>query len=223
MASRGRGRPAAGDPATPSDGELLDAALVAFADRGFDGTSVRELARALDVSHNLIPQRFGSKERLWYLAVDHGFGRLAAEMGAALADPPGDDVAQLRALVVRFVAANATRPSLLRIINQEAASPGPRLDFLFERYIEPVRQFGATVLADLQASGQVRTSSVALMYFLMTHGAGGPLSLGALAERFGETVDPDDPEAVRRYSEEAVEVLFEGLLTRDAEPGSGVN
>jgi hypothetical protein len=132
-------------------------------------------------------------------------------------------VAQLRALVVRFVAANATRPSLLRIINQEAASPGPRLDFLFERYIEPVRQFGATVLAGLQASGKVRTSSVALMYFLMTHGAGGPLSLGALAERFGETVDPDDPEAVRRYSEEAVEVLFEGLLTRSDDHAPGVN
>ena len=36
---------------------------------------VREIARRLDVSHNLIPQRFGSKEDLWYAAVDHGLGR----------------------------------------------------------------------------------------------------------------------------------------------------
>jgi AcrR family transcriptional regulator len=167
------------------------------------------------VSHNLIPQRFGSKERLWYAAVDHGFGLLAAEMAKVLADPPDDDVAALRAMVVRFVAANASRPALLRVINQEAASPGPRLDYLFDRYIEPVREFGDAVLAKLHAAGRVRTSSVSLVYFLMTHGAGGPLSLGPLAARFGDTVDPKDPEAVRRYAEGAVDVLFEGILSRD--------
>jgi AcrR family transcriptional regulator len=212
MSTRRRGRPALDDVTTHSDDELLDRALVAFADHGFEGTSVRELARELGVSHNLIPQRFGSKERLWYLAVDRGFGHLAAEMADLADEPDPDPVAALRAQVARFVSVNATRPSLLRIINQEAAAPGPRLDHLFTTYIEPVRAFGEQMLTELFDAGLVRTRSVALVYFLMTHGAGGPLSLGGLAERFGESVDPDDQAAVQRYTDEAVEVLFEGLL-----------
>ncbi len=197
-----------------ADPELLDAALEVFADRGFEGTSVRELARELGVSHNLIPQRFGSKERLWYAAIDHGFGRLARDMASVTRDLPGDDVERLRSMIVRFVEANATRPSLLRIINQEACSPGPRLDYLFDSYIAPVGRYGASLLADLHAKGRVRTDSVALIYFLMTHGAGGALAMPALAQRFGDRVDPSDAEAVRRHAEQAVDVLIEGLVVR---------
>ena len=46
--------------------------------------------------------------------------------------------------MVRFVEANAARPALLRIINQEAVVAGPRFDYLFERFIEPVRARPAT-------------------------------------------------------------------------------
>jgi AcrR family transcriptional regulator len=202
----------AGDPDALSTEQLLDAALDAFAERGFDGTSVRELARALGVSHNLIPQRIGSKAQLWQAAVDRGFGQLALALATALNDDPGDDLSRLRAVVVRFVEANAARPALLRIITQEAANPGPRFDHLFDHYIDPVRIFGQDLMARLAATGQLRTDSVALMYFFMTHGAGGPLALPAMAERFGSRIDPGDAEAVRRHAEAAVNVLFDGLV-----------
>jgi AcrR family transcriptional regulator len=194
---------------------MLDAALTAFAELGYAGMSVRELARQLGVSHNLIPQRFGSKERLWYAAVDHGFGLLHLDLLAvfddAAPDDLPDDLSRLRAMVVRFVEANATRPALLRIINQEAVAGGPRLDYLFTRYIEPVRQFGDQVLAQLHRQGAVRLTSAGLMYFLMTNGAGGPLVFPGLAERLGAAVDRDDPVAVRAYAEQVVDILFEGI------------
>jgi AcrR family transcriptional regulator len=214
VAARKRKLRSGTDPSTITDAELLDAALEVFADRGFDGASIRELARDLGLSHNLIPQRFGSKERLWFAAIDHGFGRLAGELMSVSQQPVADDLEMLRALVVRFVEANASRPSLLRIINLEACSPGPRLDYLFDKFIAPVGQFGAKVLARLRGKGQVRTDSVALVYFLMTHGAGGFLALPALAERFGDIFDPGDPDAVHRRAVEAVDVLFEGLVSR---------
>jgi len=215
MATRARGRPALGDPTAVRTEDVLAAALETFAERGYEATSVRELARRLGVSHNLIPQRIGSKEALWYAAVDHGFSALGDALAeAAGAMEEGDDVATLRALVVRFIEANAARPALLRIITLEATAPGPRLDHLFTRYIDPVRRFGQDLLERLRAEGQVRTDSVALVYFLMTHGAGGPVALPALSERFGATVDPTDPEAVHRHAVEAADVLFDGLRTR---------
>ena len=212
---RRRGRPTSDDPSQISTEWLLDAALEAFAERGYDGMSVRELARELGISHNLIPQRIGRKDELWNAAVEHGFGSVADALIPVFEDDTaGDDLVRLRALVVRFIEANAKRPALLRIINQEAAAPGPRLDLLFDRYIDPVRAFGAALLGRLQASGEVRTSSVALVYFLMTHGAGGALALPGLAERFGEPIDPADPEAVHRYAVAAADVIFDGLLSR---------
>ena len=105
MTPRRRGRPPADDPSVIPTDALLDAALAAFAERGYEGTSVRELARTLGVSHNLIPQRIGAKDELWRRAVDHGFARLALALADVVVggDPPGDDLVKLRALVVRFV------------------------------------------------------------------------------------------------------------------------
>ena len=214
MTARGRGRPAADDPSTLSTDVLLDAALNAFAERGFEGTSMRELARDLGVSHNLIPQRLGTKEQLWFAAVDHGFGALAVELLSVIDDieDDADDLTRLRAFVVRFIEANAARPALLRIIHREAGTPGPRLDHLFSHYIEPVRLFGEDLLGRLRAAGLIRTHSVGLVYFLMSHGAGGPLALPGLADRFGEGVDPADPVAVHRHAVEAADVIFDGLV-----------
>lgn len=211
---RPRGRPAAAEGAAASDDEVLDAALEAFAESGYAAMSVRELARNLGVSHNLLPQRFGSKERLWYAAVDHGFVRLLAELVTVADDDPEDEVAALRAWVLRFVEANAARPALLRIINMEAVTGGPRLDYLFDRYIEPVRQFGQDALDELYAAGRIRTSSVGLLYFLMTNGAGGATTFPGLASRLGASIDREDPEAVHHYAVEVVDVLFEGLRPR---------
>lgn len=212
-ATRARGRPDAANRA-PSDDALLDAALEAFAEHGYAGTSVREIARGLGVSHNLLPQRFGSKERLWYAAVDRGFGALLVDLVAVSNEPTPDDLGRLRALITRFIEANAARPALLRIITREATTPGPRLDYLFDHYIEPVSRLGETVLTDLHARGDVSTASVGLVYFLMTHGAGGPTAYPALAERFGERVDPDDQDAVHRQAVAAADILFDGLRPR---------
>ena len=204
----------AGHPESLSTEQLLDAALDAFAERGFDGTSVRELARSLGVSHNLIPQRIGSKAQLWQRAVDRGFGQLTVALAGALQEDLDDDLSRFRAVVVRFVEANAARPALLRIITQEAAAPGPRFDHLFDRYIDPVRIFGADLMARLAERGLLRTDSVGIMYFLMTHGAGGPLALPAMAERFGTVIDPNDAEAVRAHAQVTVDVIFDGLILR---------
>ncbi len=60
-------------PLVIPEAELLDRLLEAFADLGFEGTSIRQLCRHLGVSHNLIHTRYQSKENAWYRAVDHGF------------------------------------------------------------------------------------------------------------------------------------------------------
>src|SRR5205807_1549618 len=132
---RRRGRPRA-DEAPASSDEILLAALRSFADRGYDGTSVRELNHALGVSHNLINRRFGSKERLWRAAVDRWFGELVVALApSATLDGGGDPLERLREFVVTFIEVNARRPEMARLMNVEASLGGPRLDYLFERFV----------------------------------------------------------------------------------------
>ncbi len=209
---RPRGRPPASEPAAATDEAILDAALDAFAEDGFNGTSVRDISRRLGVSHNLVPQRFGSKSRLWFAAVDHGFAALGR---AAHVDVvPDDPFLTLRRVIVTFVEATAGRPALLRIINQEATRPGPRLDHLYERYIGPTSAGVEAALAELSRCGAARPIPPAAFYFLLTHGAAGPLALGPLADKFGHSVSADDPAALHAYAEAVADVLIDGIALR---------
>lgn len=206
---RRTGRPTRHEPA-PDDETLLDAALEEFASAGFDGASVRRIARSQGVSHNLIPKRFGSKDELWHRAVDHGFAVLLAGLEAVGENTPTDELQLLQVMIVRFVEVNATRPALMQIVTREATAPGPRFDYLFEHYIAPVRAFGDELLGRLAADGRVRSDSAALVYFFMIHGAGGPFVMPALAGRFGITVDADD-DAIHDLATTGASLLLRGL------------
>ena len=108
--ARRPGRPRAEDAPLSVD-DMLKAALGVFATHGYDGVSVSALSRDLGVSHNLLHQRFGSKEGLWYAAVDWGFGGLADELARA-ADPTLTDPFDQLAVILR-------RASELKRLNQE--------------------------------------------------------------------------------------------------------
>jgi AcrR family transcriptional regulator len=209
---QGAGRSVAGNGRL-SDEELLDTALRSFAERGFEGTSVRDLCRQLGVSHNLIHQRFGSKDELWYAAVDHGFESLTFEMmEAVLAVGGGDDLDRIRAVLVRFIEVTAASPALVRVINQEGVHPGPRLDYIYKRHIRSAMKLVGEMLDRLSADGRVRPITLTVFYFLMANGATGPVALPALAERF-----PDAPASKRKadlheYAESVVDLLFDGFV-----------
>jgi len=190
-----------------SEPDLLDVALDAFADSGYDGTSVREVCRRLGVSHNLVHERYGSKERLWYAAIEHGFRTLAGELAAAAQAATGDELDRLRAILLRYVEVTAERPALIRIINHEAARPGNRLDHVYDRFIRPAHEVADVVLRDLATGGRARPVSPATLHFLVGHGAGGMVSLPALAGRF-----PGDGSTVTDQARDAVDVVLRGIL-----------
>jgi AcrR family transcriptional regulator len=190
---------------------LLDRLLDAFADLGFEGTSIRELCRHLGVSHNLIHIRYQSKENAWYRAVDHGF----EELGAALTETPDggwpeDGLEVLRVSMERYAAATIERPALARIIAQEAARPGPRFDYIYEHYIEPWRRISDALIQSLQSEGVVRPGAVDTVYlFLTTWGIGG------LASVPDATVGVSGSERRHRdVAQLAIDVVIEGMRVR---------
>jgi AcrR family transcriptional regulator len=69
--------------------QLLDVARTVLAERGFEATSVEEIAHRAGVSKPVVYEHFGGKDGIYAVVVDREMGRLLDRIGAALAD--GDD------------------------------------------------------------------------------------------------------------------------------------
>ncbi|MDT7728838.1 MAG: TetR/AcrR family transcriptional regulator [Actinomycetota bacterium] len=208
VAPRRRGRPKKGAAPAPED-RVLGEALHAFAVHGYHGVSVRDLNRALGVSHNLLYQRFGSKERVWYAAVDWGFGGLVAELTDA-DDVTADPETRLRTVVRTFVTFSARNPDLLRVVNGEAGQQSERLDHLIETFVRPVLSAFTPLYRELVKSGRLREVPTNTLYYLITSGGGATFSHEGLTRRlFGDT--PFEPAEIERHAEAMADLLVEGL------------
>ncbi|MCI3270668.1 TetR/AcrR family transcriptional regulator [Streptomyces cylindrosporus] len=206
------GRPPA-DLAPATLDEILGAALQMFADKGYDGASVAALNRQLGVSHNLIHQRFGSKEKLWFAAVDRAFGAIAAELRSELEDTSGGPWEQFRRVIVRFVRVNARRPEVLRLLTVEGVAETPRLQYLYERHVDPLLAATTAPMRRLMGEGAIAPVSLRTLYFLIAHGASAPYGLIGLARRIGPG-DPQDPQAVTDHANLVADLILDGLRNR---------
>ncbi|WP_235748730.1 TetR/AcrR family transcriptional regulator [Nocardia coffeae] len=208
------GRPKAGESPVERE-EILSAALRAFARYGYAGVSVRTLQRELGVSHNLIRQRFGSKEGLWKAAVDWSFGSLVAELGALLDPTLEDPLDQLHHVIRRFVEFSAAHPELLALMNVEGASDTDRLDYIYEAYVARFFEPIGRLTDHLVSVGRIRPIPLRTLHFLIAHGGAAPFSLAPLARRF-DPVDPLLQSQVRRHAQLVADLIIEGLRVRSA-------
>ena len=64
--------------------KLLDAAIQAFSENGFKGTSTRDIAERAGVHHPLITYHFKNKDQLWRAAADRLFGQFTHSLGKSL-------------------------------------------------------------------------------------------------------------------------------------------
>jgi TetR/AcrR family transcriptional regulator len=203
------GRPKAEDAPVTVE-QILDAAFRAFATYGYDGVAVRTLNRELGVSHNLIHQRFGSKQGLWYAAVDRAFGQQVTQLATAFDPTLSDPLDQLNHAIRRFVRYSAERPELLGMMNIEARVDSERLDYIYDNYVAPALAPLGRLLDHLNQQGRIRPISLRALFFLIAHGAAAPFTLAPLARRFDNT-DPLDPDQVAEQAALTADVITNGL------------
>uniref|UniRef100_S0DEZ7 Putative TetR family transcriptional regulator n=1 Tax=termite gut metagenome TaxID=433724 RepID=S0DEZ7_9ZZZZ len=67
--------------------QLIDVARVCFAEKGFDGTSIEEIAARAGVSKPVIYEHFGGKEGLYAVVVDREVTTLLHALRETMTDP----------------------------------------------------------------------------------------------------------------------------------------
>jgi TetR/AcrR family transcriptional regulator len=141
---------------------LLNAALVEFGAKGFDGASTRAIAARVDAHQPQINYHFESKMALWTAAVDHLFALLGEEMaGLFPTGPTNIDAAQLAVGfadgIRRFVAFAARHPELNQIMVHEGTADSDRLAWLTKTHVKPLFDAIASAWMVLREAGGGRS------------------------------------------------------------------
>lgn len=141
---------------TPSTVEtILDAAAKVFAEKGFDGARVDELARASGVNKATLYYQIGDKEALYHAVLEQVFRRTADEAETALKgiDDPEE---QIRRFINVFAKATSNMRYASPILLREIASGGRNLPDLALAQMGRILRALTRAIADGEKQGLFR-------------------------------------------------------------------
>ena len=192
--------------------KLLDAALEAFSEGGFLGTSTRDIAARAGVHHPLITYHFSNKDRLWRSAVKYVFADFIKALRQA-EDTYANDCPKSRfaAMVRIYVHYAARHPALHKIILQESSNPSPRLDWLCEHFLQPLSENSSAYIAELQEKGVIPEGNPALIYNMIRVSSGGLIAL-ALELKSTSNIDFDSTDTLDELTDMIVRVFLPGKV-----------
>ena len=164
---------------------ILREAATAFAERGFDGATFRDIGAAAGINFQSIRYHFGTKEALWEAVVE----RLSEEAERAIVELEHTLTAlsgreQLEAQVRAIVTYQAAHPELQRILLREAMNGGERYRKAFDRYVKRFEKSASKFLGRLQDEGVVKAGIPIEDLFFIFRGA---LNYRLVAPSAGDT------------------------------------
>lgn len=211
--ARRRGRPALNTDQPVDEGKCLAIALEVFAEFGFEGTSVREIARRGAISHGLLNAKYGSKLGLWQAAVDHGMELLIDRMSAGdpLHGATADLLERLHEACTHFLLGVADCPAIFRIMTAEGAIASDRLGYVVKKFFQQRSWPFVMLLREGQERGLLREVHPVVPFTLLANGGGALVVLRPLIEAIDQRFD--DPSAgIAAAARDAAGIIVRGLL-----------
>lgn len=190
--------------------KLLDAAIEAFSENGFKGTSTRDIAERAGVHHPLITYHFKNKGQLWKAAADHIFRDFNISLVKAMAEIPDvEPKAKAEAFIRTYLEFSHSQPALHRIILQEANYESERLEWLTEKHLKPMYEEVSRALTGLQEIGVAPAGSPALLFNMIRVCAGGLIAL-KVELRHTSDIDLDSEDQISELADMIIRVFFPG-------------
>jgi TetR/AcrR family transcriptional regulator len=147
---------------------ILAAALQIFAISGFEGSSLRQIAKHAGVLHQLVVYHFKTKDALWREVVSSIFEESWREQGLSYwterVRVQGAAKA-LREMLRAFALFTAKRPELHRLLSFEGQADSERLDWLIETYIRPLYEISTAAIRAAQQDGMANTGDPGRLHY----------------------------------------------------------
>jgi AcrR family transcriptional regulator len=187
--------------------KIVDAALQAFAERGFDGARTRDIARRAGVNQGLITYHFSSKLELWKAAVERIFSLLHHQFAGRLeALEDVEPLTRLRSVARHFVRFTAAHPELHRLMVEEGKTDGPRMQWLVDRHVRPLYEVSRSLIEAAQRDGALPQIDPVHLHYLLIGAA--HLFVMAPEVRRLTGKDPMRKDGIDAYADAVVSLLL---------------
>jgi len=162
-------------------GRILDAAEVCFARRGYDGTTLREVAEIVGIRIPSLYNHFDSKQSLYTAVLARGMAPILEMLTRSVAGGDGEAGGDPRNFVNEVMAVLAERPNLPRLIQYEMLAGGDNLALMLEAWLRPTMTRSLELLRDTPAARHWKPEQLphlllALVNMLIGHFAMTPLT-----------------------------------------------
>ena len=203
---RGRGRPS--EPDTDTSAAIATAALHRFAARGFEATSLREIAHDAGVDVALISYRFGGKLGLWKAIVSQAADDLRRALDLALRESAAASGQERLAHSARaFLAYLLDRPEVPRLLLRDITIDSDRSQWLLDTLSLPLHRHFIELA---QAAAQEQSAAPRHLQLRMANFIYSAASTVARRERLGRLVDGIGDDA--DFAAALEDTLIEGAL-----------
>ncbi len=196
---------------------LLEAALLEFGAKGFQGASTRAIAKRVGAHQPQINYHFDSKESLWIAAVDHLFAHLTRAMQGLELLQKLDTSSGVNELafafadmIRRFVRFAAEHPQLNQIMVHEATSESGRLAWMTERHVRPLYDRVRPLWRRLRKAGIAAPIDDRLLHYVLV-GAASTIYVNAPEARLLTGIEPTTTRWVKIHAEGLVSTLLPNL------------
>ncbi len=135
--------------------EILDVAARVFAERGFPGTDVQEVADELGVGKGTVYRYFPTKRKLFLAAVDRAMHRLREQVDISAAEA-GDPLERIAWAIRAYLAYFDANPAFVELLIQERAEFKDRKKPTYFEHREVNESSWQKVLRELVSEHRVR-------------------------------------------------------------------
>jgi AcrR family transcriptional regulator len=98
---------------------IMDVAVTLFAEKGFEGTSIRDLAHQADVNIAMINYYFGSKEKLFVALLENKARFMREKIDAVQNDHSLTEIEKINFIIDGYVTRFLSQPAFHRVLQQE--------------------------------------------------------------------------------------------------------
>lgn len=158
---------------------ILDAAEALFAERGYAGTSLRDVANRVGLRIPSLYNHFSSKQALYAAVLERGFGPVLALLAEFVAERARGGGASDE-LVERTMQLLAERPSLPRLLLHETLAGGQRLSPAVRDWVGPAFARAAQLVEATPSARPWPAEQVPLLVLAMYHAVVGYFTIAPL-------------------------------------------
>lgn len=177
---------------------LLKSARQTFAQRGYDASSLREIARKAGVDVTLVTHHFGSKHALWTATVQQiaiGTNKLAQDI-RLLTETAFTERERVEQALMKLVNKVSNEPDVGFFFSTAILEQGERLDFVIDEMVRPLHDALVPLLVTAMDAGQIARNDPEIVFWMLVTAISKTISYSHIVAAFSPLAQ--NPEAFKK-------------------------